>query len=280
MPFLDKLLKEKPKTPTEVVTKLLTAFDSLTATRRSNDDRAMEKTHESVAKYLGFAKLLLFGDDEHEATKENATALAFEASRTELLSMIVKHLAELEFESRKDAAQVFGAIVRIKDNEERGPGASYVVAHPELPTLLFRGYDEPAIALNCGAMLRDCLRDDQIARKVLEGPIFLKFFEKVEVANFEIASDAFSTFKDLLVRHKQAVAQYLQEHYQETPPSSLHVLRSALRPLAEEDEQFKEEKAVIIKTISMLGAPPPPAPPPPAAVPPAPSDSAGGNPAS
>ena len=30
---------------------------------------------------------------------------------------------------------------------------------------------------------------------VLEGPLFELYFEKVEVSNFEVASDAFSTFK-------------------------------------------------------------------------------------
>ncbi|KAG2499343.1 hypothetical protein HYH03_002918 [Edaphochlamys debaryana] len=365
MPLFDKLLKEKPKSPTEVVSKLSAAFDALTAARQ--DVKAQDKAHESVAKYLGYAKLVLFGDDEHEATKENAVAFSQEAGRSDLLSMIVKHLGDLEFEQRKDAAQVFGAVVRIKENDERGPGAAYVLGHPEIPTLLFVGYDDPAIALNCGAMLRDCLRDDQIAKKVLDGPVFLKFFDKVEVSNFEIASDAFSTFKDLLTRHKSVVAAYLQEHYQEFFAAYVKLLQStnyvvrrqSLKLLGEllldrtnvkvmlkfvsdvqhlmtmmvllkdpsrsiqfeafhvfkvfvanpnkpqpivdilannrekllkyledfhtekeEDEQFKEEKAVIIKTISMLGAPPPqqaPAPPPaapPAAAAPAPSDTA------
>ena len=30
---------------------------------------------------------------------------------------------------------------------------------------------------------------------MLEGPLFQHYFEKVEVSNFEVASDAFSTFK-------------------------------------------------------------------------------------
>ncbi|EFJ42967.1 hypothetical protein VOLCADRAFT_83428 [Volvox carteri f. nagariensis] len=353
MPFLDKVFRDKLKTPSEVVSKLTAGFESFAAARK--DERATEKAQDAVAKYLGFAKLLLFGDDEHEPTKENAIAFAQEAGRSDLLSLIVKQLGELEFESRKDAAQVFGALVRIRENEERGPGAQYVLNHPEIPTLLFLGYDEPAIALNCGSMLRDCLRDDQIARKMLDGPVFLKFFEKVVVANFEIASDAFSTFKDLLTRHKQVVAQYLQEHYQEFFNAYIKLLQSnnyvvrrqSLKLLGEllldrsnvkvmlkfvsepqhlmtmmvllkdqsrsiqfeafhvfkvfvanpnkpqavvdilannrekllkyledfhtekeEDEQFKEEKAVIIKTISLLGAPaaapaPPVAPPPP-----------------
>lgn len=34
-----------------------------------------------------------------------------------------------------------------------------------------------------------------VSRLVLEGPQFYTFFDMVEVANFEIASDAFTTFK-------------------------------------------------------------------------------------
>ena len=52
-------------------------------------------------------------------------------------------------------------------------------------------------------------------RMVLEGPLFGEYFRKVEVSNFEVASDAFQTFKDLLTRHKGLVAAYLQSHYDE-----------------------------------------------------------------
>ena len=34
-----------------------------------------------------------------------------------------------------------------------------------------------------------------LSRLVLQGPLFQRYFEKVEVSNFEVASDAFSTFK-------------------------------------------------------------------------------------
>ena len=34
-----------------------------------------------------------------------------------------------------------------------------------------------------------------VHRLVLEGPLFGHYFEKVEVSNFEVASDAFATFK-------------------------------------------------------------------------------------
>lgn len=34
-----------------------------------------------------------------------------------------------------------------------------------------------------------------VVRMMLNGPLFLEFFDKIQVANFEVASDAFSTFK-------------------------------------------------------------------------------------
>ncbi len=52
-------------------------------------------------------------------------------------------------------------------------------------------------------------------RMVLEGPLFAQYFEKVQATNFEVASDAFQTFKDLLTRHKSLVGAYLNSHYDE-----------------------------------------------------------------
>ncbi len=54
-----------------------------------------------------------------------------------------------------------------------------------------------------------------LCRMVLEGRLFNEYFKKVEVSNFEVASDAFQTFKDLLTRHEALVAGYLQSHYNE-----------------------------------------------------------------
>ena len=65
---------------------------------------------------------------------------------------------------------------------------------------------------------------------VLEGHIIRQYFDKVEVSNFEVASDAFSTFKDLLSRHKPLVVSYLQTHYDEVGSCSneLRALQSLL----------------------------------------------------
>eukprot|EP00877_Chromochloris_zofingiensis_P008074 jgi/Chrzof1/351/Cz01g12170.t1 len=156
----------------------------------------------------------LFGDEGHEPTKDNVIALAQEVVKTDFLLLTAEDLPKLDFESRKDAAQVFGAIVRIRDQSDRCPGAIYVQQKPQILDILFEGYDDPSIALNCGSMYRDCVRDETLAKLVLASPNFMDLFDKLEVPNFEVASDAFSSFKDLLTRHKGAVAQYLSDHYQ------------------------------------------------------------------
>jgi len=56
-------------------------------------------------------------------------------------------------------------------------------------------YEHQDVALNCGTMLRECARYEALAKIILNSEEFYKFFEYVEVSTFDIASDAFSTFK-------------------------------------------------------------------------------------
>lgn len=56
-------------------------------------------------------------------------------------------------------------------------------------------YEHQDIALNCGTMLRECARYEALAKIMLHSEDFFNFFRYVEVSTFDIASDAFSTFK-------------------------------------------------------------------------------------
>lgn len=56
-------------------------------------------------------------------------------------------------------------------------------------------YEHQEIALNCGTMLRECARYEALAKNMLYSEDFYNFFRYVEVSTFDIASDAFSTFK-------------------------------------------------------------------------------------
>lgn len=57
------------------------------------------------------------------------------------------------------------------------------------------GYEHQEIALNCGTMARECARYEALAKIMLQSEEFFNFFRYVEVSTFDIASDAFSTFK-------------------------------------------------------------------------------------
>uniref|UniRef100_A0A453FU33 Uncharacterized protein n=1 Tax=Aegilops tauschii subsp. strangulata TaxID=200361 RepID=A0A453FU33_AEGTS len=52
-------------------------------------------------------------------------------------------------------------------------------------------------------------------RYILESNSFELFFEYVELPNFDIASDALNTFKDLLTKHETVVSVYLSSHYEQ-----------------------------------------------------------------
>jgi Mo25-like len=62
-------------------------------------------------------------------------------------------------------------------------------------------------------MLRECVRFEALAKIVLHSEHFFHFFKYVEVSTFDIASDAFATFKELLTRHKMLAADFLEANY-------------------------------------------------------------------
>lgn len=66
-------------------------------------------------------------------------------------------------------------------------------------------------------MLREAIRHESVARRVLvddHSAHFFRFFDYVQKANFDLASDAFDTFKMLLTRHKALAAQFLEANYE------------------------------------------------------------------
>lgn len=65
-------------------------------------------------------------------------------------------------------------------------------------------------------ILRECIRHESLTKIILtthQSQYFFKFFQYVDLSTFDIASDAFATFKELLVRHKGVVAEFLEKNY-------------------------------------------------------------------
>jgi calcium binding protein 39 len=101
---------------------------------------------------------------------------------------MVDCLGTLDFEAQKDVVQIWGALLRIEEPNGVSPGLDYLESHPDLVSTLFEGFDKHDIALNCGQMFRECIRHEAIAADVLASHMFQELFEKLEIANFEVAS--------------------------------------------------------------------------------------------
>lgn len=50
-------------------------------------------------------------------------------------------------------------------------------------------------------MLRECIRHEPLAKIILWSEQFYDFFRYVEMSTFDIASDAFATFKVIDIEH-------------------------------------------------------------------------------
>lgn len=81
-----------------------------------------------------------------------------------------------------------------------------VLDHSTIWNFVCFRYEHQEIASNCGTMLRECARYEALAKIMLYSDDFYNFFRYVEVSTFDIASDAFSTFKvSLLISSKYLV---------------------------------------------------------------------------
>lgn len=183
-------------------------------------ESSQDRTVEEISRLMAGMKELMYGDDANN--KAAAMAIVREACKTDLVVELVECIGMLDFETRKDVASVFGSIMRM-DMREKGPsgdevrirpGHDYLLEHLELVTTLFDGFSMGDVSFNCQEMFRECTRHEEVAKYVLESrEIFPFLFEKLHDNEFELASDSFTTFKDLLTRHKAMAASYLIANY-------------------------------------------------------------------
>nr|CAG4649382.1 EOG090X07E2 [Scapholeberis mucronata]SVE93658.1 EOG090X07E2 [Scapholeberis mucronata] len=202
------LFGKSQKSPAEVVKALKEAVTSL-----EKGDKKLEKAQEDVSKNLLLIKNMLYGTSDSEPQNDIAVAqLSQELYNSGLLVLLTQNLSRVDFEGKKDVAQIFNNILR-RQIGTRSPTVEYICTKPEILFTLVQGYEHQDIALNCGTMLRECARYEALAKILLYSEEFYHFFKYVEVSTFDIASDAFSTFKELLTKHKILCAEFLEANY-------------------------------------------------------------------
>uniref|UniRef100_A0A671Q908 Calcium-binding protein 39-like n=1 Tax=Sinocyclocheilus anshuiensis TaxID=1608454 RepID=A0A671Q908_9TELE len=193
------------KCPADIVKNLK---DNMTILEKQDiSDKKAEKASEEVSKSLLAMKEILYGTNEKEPQTEAVAQLAQELYNSSLLSILVADLQLIDFEGKKDVAQIFNNILR-RQIGTRTPTVEYLCTQQNILFMLLKGYESPDIALNCGIMLRECIRHEPLAKITLCSEQFYDFFRYVEMSTFDIASDAFATFKVSVFVNVQFFSEY------------------------------------------------------------------------
>ncbi|CAO3617766.1 unnamed protein product [Cunninghamella blakesleeana] len=198
------IFKSKQKTPHNLAKHLKDAIHRL-------DGPDKRKANEEVSKYIVSMKNILF---DNEPNLELVAQLSQEVYNNDLLQLMILNIQKFEFETKKDVAQIFNYLLR-RSIGARSPTVDYLCTREEILFTLLKGYEKSEVALNCGLVLRECLRHEALSKIILYSPQFYLFFDYVEMSTFDIASDAFASFKDILTKHKQMVSEFLDSNYDE-----------------------------------------------------------------
>mmetsp|Transcript_48844 Transcript_48844/g.156460 ORF Transcript_48844/g.156460 Transcript_48844/m.156460 type:complete len:287 (+) Transcript_48844:262-1122(+) len=202
----------KPKNATEFVHACVEECAHLEDATRGEEKRAKAIRH--LSEYLEHLKTMLTGDGTTNPDPADVAAIAAKAVEEDFPLHVVKHLADLEFEARKDAVQVVAKMMRA-EVDGACPVAEWMAGKIPLVRDILKGYQKPDVALNLGCIARELNRSEKLSALILECPEFWYFFTYVNDSNFEIASDAFASLKEFLTRHKALVAPLLANKYDE-----------------------------------------------------------------
>ncbi|KAF3935107.1 hypothetical protein ABW19_dt0203206 [Dactylella cylindrospora] len=170
---------------------------------------------EEAGKNLQAMRILLQGSPEAEPIPENVNYIASEVYNTDLLPLLAMSLPKMDFEARKDSTQIFNCLLRHVVNNSQ-PCVIYLTnQRPDTVLHLVQGYENSDLATNCGQVLKEAFKYESLAKIALYDQSFWNFFRYVQGGRFDMSSDAFATFKELLTRHKVMVAEFLASNYTE-----------------------------------------------------------------
>lgn len=209
------LFKRNPRTPQELIRNL---NEQIVKIDLSSDNH--KKYQDECSRYLKQMKLILNGDEENEPQPDQISLLAQEIYQTDCLHLLIIHLYNLSFDSRKDVSILFSNLLRRKIGN-KSPTVDYLInTKPEILILLIKGHENHETGLICGSIIRDCIKFEIINSFILSNRVFWNYFSYVQNEIFEIATDAFTTLHDLLSLHKKLVSEFLTNNYDQF---SIHI---------------------------------------------------------
>ncbi|KAK2812748.1 hypothetical protein FQN50_001077 [Emmonsiellopsis sp. PD_5] len=228
--------RARPRQPAEVARSIKDLLVRLWETPNGGS-----KVEEDLAKQLAHMKLIVQGTQEVDILPEQVQQLVQAVIQDDLLYELARSIRYLPFEARKDTQTIFSHILRFKPGNSNGgdpPVISYIVHNrPEIIVELCWGYENNRSAMPCGTILREALKFEVVAAIILydesgkddpairinevkpgakqtgEG-LFWNFFQWINRGSFEVSADAFTTFREILTRHKGLVSGYLSANFE------------------------------------------------------------------
>lgn len=225
------------RTAADTTRALRSAIDTAQS-QAENDSGIEKKVTEEITVTMRIMKDMVFPEsnltkraslpEDNVGEEEDHIATLVDISRnTDLLLLLAQSLPVMGFETRKEAVLVFNILLR-RSFEDDGVATVFATQYGEsLITHLVRGYDSSDMALNCGSMLRECVRYESLANVAVRNTVFWRFFDLVEVTDFDVASDAFASFNDILMRHVKVGASFIEDNYERFVGSYNKLLRSS-----------------------------------------------------
>ncbi|XP_078435741.1 mo25 family protein [Wolffia australiana] len=178
----------------------------------ARDPKSREKAREDVDKIIVTMRHFLSGDGDLEPNQEQISQFVQEICKEDILSLFAFKLPVISWDARKDLAHCWGIFLRQTVGSHHCC-VDYIVDHADLLDFVVGCYNNRDVAVSCGNVLRECIKYPALAKYMLESKSLDLFFKYVELPNFDIASDALATFKDLLTKNPVEVSEFLKNHY-------------------------------------------------------------------
>lgn len=126
------------------------------------DTKTAAKALEDVEKNIISMRQMLSGDGETEPSQEQISLIALEICKEDVLSLLVQKLPSLGWDARKDLVHCWGILLRQKVDSTYCC-VEYIENHLDLLDFLVVCYNNKEIALNCGGILRECIKYPTLA---------------------------------------------------------------------------------------------------------------------
>jgi len=184
---------------------LVTAFDKIEMGAESGAGEAQQNIMDDMTRLRACGE----GEENGPSTSDVERTLLDNGT----LLLLVTFLPRFTFEARKEVCKLFETLLSRNDAL-----TARIVEHinqtPAIIDGLFQGYTSNAAVIS-GTILRACIKHKPLAIQILRTEGFWSLFVHMKNNNFDVASDAATTFKELLVKDetKKMTAEFLGDNY-------------------------------------------------------------------